>query len=146
MPLNFYEHEVEPHLKHKQQLRSFIKSIIHKEAGISKVSLNYIFCNDEYLLGINQQYLQHDTYTDIITFNLSDKQNTLKGEIYISIPRVKENALEFNATYNQELLRVIFHGTLHLCGYEDGTAEQKATMRAKENEYINAYNEIVLTK
>ncbi|MGC3948254.1 MAG: rRNA maturation RNase YbeY [Chryseolinea sp.] len=94
--------------------------------------LNYIFCSDKFLLGINQQYLDHDTYTDIITFDLGEGE-TVNGEIYISVPRVRENARIQKVSFQDELDRVIIHGVLHLLGYSDKTAPKKALMRKKED-------------
>ncbi len=102
-------------------------------------SLTYVFCSDEYLLGINKEYLKHDYYTDIITFNLANPEQPVEGEIYISLDRVKENAKNIGQSYNNELHRVIFHGALHLCGFKDKTKEEQATMRRKEDEYLNLY-------
>ena len=95
--------------------------------------INYIFCNDEYLHKINVDYLQHDTLTDIITFDYG-KDNLLASDIYISIERVRENAQEFGVDFSTELLRVMSHGILHLCGYKDKTPEQSQQMRQKEEE------------
>ena len=102
-------------------------------------ALRYIFCSDKYLLEINRQYLNHDYYTDIITFNLSNHPEAVQGEIYISIDRVKDNARQFNASFTQELHRVIFHGALHLCGYKDKTAKEEKLMREKEDQYLALY-------
>src|SRR5690606_18692821 len=93
----------------------------------------YIFCDDEYLLNLNEEFLQHDTYTDIITFDYSVGK-ILQGDIYISTERVKENSDEFNVSFEEELRRVIIHGVLHLCGYKDKTKEQSLLMRQKEEE------------
>ena len=95
--------------------------------------LHYIFCNDEYLHKINVDYLQHDTLTDIITFDYG-KDNLLSSDIYISIERVRENAQEFGVDFSTELLRVMSHGILHLCGYKDKTPGQSQQMRQKEEE------------
>lgn len=103
------------------------------------IEINYIFCTDEYLLQINQDFLQHDTYTDIITFDLSVKQNVLNAEIYISIDRVSENAGKFNIPYTQELHRVIFHGVLHLCGFKDKNIQDKEKMRKMEDKCLASY-------
>lgn len=101
-------------------------------------TLQYIFCTDEYLLRINQDFLQHDYYTDIITFQLGDEPDTLgvEGEVYISIDRVRDNAKSLGVPVGKELLRVIFHGALHLCGYSDKTEEEVFLMRGKEEEYM----------
>ena len=99
--------------------------------------LNYIFVDDNALLEINKQFLAHETYTDIITFdNNDDDDDYLEGDIFISIERVKDNADMFNVTFEEELYRVISHGMLHLCGYKDKTEADKKIMRRKENETI----------
>ncbi len=99
-------------------------------------ALTYVFVNDEYLLELNRSSLNHDTYTDIITFDLSDKEGTLDGEIYISIDRVRENAKTFNVDFLSELTRVIGHGYLHLIGYKDKTKVQQEEMRRQEDLFI----------
>lgn len=101
------------------------------------VALNYIFCSDEYLLKINQTYLQHDYYTDIITFDNSDEDTTIEGDIFISIDRVRENAEDEHTSFHNELYRVIAHGLLHLIGFGDKTDEEAATMREMENNCLN---------
>ncbi len=99
--------------------------------------LQYVFCSDEYLHAMNVSFLQHDDYTDIITFDLSDDPNVLmEGEIYISVDRVKSNAIQLGVSFQQEMLRVIFHGALHLCGYGDKTSASKAIMRSMEEIYL----------
>ena len=104
-------------------------------------SMNIILCSDAYLLEVNQQHLQHDFYTDIITFDLSEnKPGPITAELYISIDRVKENASLFNTNLSNELYRVIFHGALHLCGYGDKSKKDIVIMRAKEEQYIEMYN------
>lgn len=125
-------------LKDRQALKAFLLSLFKRE-GVKLEALRYIFCSDNYLLQINRQYLHHDYYTDIITFNLSNHPEPVNGEIYISIDRVKDNARQFNASFRQELHRVIFHGALHLCGYKDKTAKEEKQMRAKEDEYLARY-------
>ena len=101
--------------------------------------INYIFCDDEYLLKINQQYLNHDTLTDIISFDYS-VGNELHGDIFISVQRVRENALEFTEPFIDELKRVMVHGVLHYCGYKDKTETEEATMRVKENEKMEMFH------
>ena len=140
MPATFNEHEVKSGLKKKRQLSGFLDALVLQHLnGIKKVRLNYIFCSDEYLHTMNQQYLNHDTLTDIITFDLSEN-NHLIGEIYVSTDRVKENALKFETSYNDELHRVIFHGALHLCGFKDKLAADKKIMREQEDKNLLAYN------
>lgn len=126
-------------LKNRRSLKVFIKQLFERE-GKSILSLDIIFCSDEYLLEINNKHLQHDYYTDIITFDLSDPISTQTiGELYISIDRVKDNALSLQAKFSIELLRVVFHGALHLCGYKDKTPTDIKRMREKEDEYLNLY-------
>lgn len=140
MPVHFFEQEVSAKLKNKRKLSAFLQALIHaKKSDVEEVELNYIFCNDDYLLEINQQYLDHDTFTDIITFDLSDHKAMMNGEIYISTDRIADNAKKFETTYQKELHRVIFHGALHLCGYKDKTAAQKNEMRRQEDNCLKAY-------
>jgi rRNA maturation RNase YbeY len=113
-----------------------ISLAIRKEGKVPG-EITYVFCDDGFLLEINQQFLQHDTLTDIVTFPTSVSADVISGEIYISLDRVEENAKEMNVDFDQELKRVAVHGVLHLLGYEDHTADQKTQMRAKEDYYIN---------
>lgn len=101
--------------------------------------INYIFCTDEYLLGLNQQYLSHDTLTDIITFHYHQKGDPVHSDVYISWDRVKDNAVNFKTTYRRELHRVIFHGALHLCGYKDKTTKDQKLMRQMEDKYLSMF-------
>ena len=123
-------------LKEKTALKSWIKKIIAQE-GKTAGNISSLFCTDEYLLKINRQFLQHNFYTDIITFDYSEKTK-VEGEIFISIDRVKENALLFKQSFEKELMRTIIHGVLHLCGYTDKTSSDKKTMRAKEDAALKA--------
>jgi len=138
MAINFASQEVKVNLKNKTRLKAYIKEKFARE-GQQLKNLQYVFCTDDYLLEINQQFLQHDTYTDIVTFELGTDPRVTEGEIYISYDRVMENAEKFKVPVEQELHRVIFHGALHLCGYKDKSKEQAATMRAKENECLKEY-------
>jgi len=123
----------------RQQLKSFIKDIFKNEKKKAR-SLNYIFCSDQHLLEINKTYLGHNYFTDIITFDLTEPgSKTIEGEIYISIDTVKDNAKRFKTTISKELYRVIFHGVLHLCGYDDKTITDKSQMTEKENYYLEKY-------
>jgi len=122
----------------RTRLKKFLISIIKKE-GKQLAELQYIFCSDDYLLGINRQYLGHDDYTDIITFDLAEKSQPINAEIYISVDRVKDNARQFNSTLKFELQRVMIHGVLHLCGYKDKTPKDQIQMRKKEDQYLHAY-------
>ncbi|MCQ4035827.1 rRNA maturation RNase YbeY [Kaistella montana] len=103
-----------------------------KKAG----EINYVFCDDEYLLKVNQDFLQHDYYTDIITFDYV-KGKTIAGDIFVSLPRISENAESHSKDFNLELHRVLAHGILHLCGYKDKTEEEIKEMRNKEDYYLN---------
>lgn len=122
----------------RKKLKRFIAFLVKKEKK-ELVFLNYIFCDDRFLLKINREYLNHDFYTDIISFDLSDSSANILGEIYISIDRVRENAKNFNNTFKEELHRVLFHGILHLCDYKDKTPKEIGLMRKKENLYLNLY-------
>lgn len=119
-------------------LKTFIESIFKKEKK-QLAGLRYVFCSDDMLLDINRNFLQHDYFTDIITFGLSEKGQPIEGEIYISIDRVKDNAQMLGQTYKEEMLRVLFHGALHLCGYKDKTKSEIITMRAKEDQYLQLF-------
>ncbi|MEJ1221458.1 rRNA maturation RNase YbeY [Sediminicola sp. 1XM1-17] len=105
----------------------------------SHAQIDYIFCDDEFLLDINQKYLDHDTYTDIITFDYTEDK-TIAGDIFISIDRIQENAGTFDVEFHNELLRVMSHGVLHLLGYKDKTDNDSLLMREKENECINMFH------
>ena len=110
--------------------------ILSEEKKLGEI--NYIFCDDEYLLKVNQDYLQHDYYTDIITFDYV-KGKTISGEIFVSLQRISENASTLSKNYEEELKRVLAHGILHLCGYKDKTEEEELLMRSKEDFYIAKY-------
>lgn len=139
MAIHFFEENTQSHLKDKRRLSAFIRQQIGKELGVRKVTINYIFCNDDYLLEKNIAFLSHNTLTDIITFDLSENDSELQAEIYISIERVKDNAAKFDTDYQNELHRVIFHGILHLCGYKDKKPEDISLMRSKESECLQLY-------
>ena len=136
--ISFHNHNITLALKEKTALKVFILSIFAREKVEAK-KIDYIFCNDEYLLTLNQQYLNHDTYTDIITFTLSESSLPTVSEIYISVERVKSNASELQIPFEQELLRVMFHGVLHLCGYSDHNPILKSEMRQKEDYYLKDF-------
>ena len=128
-------------VKNKKSIKDLIKQIFLKEGKVLG-RLQYVFCQDDYLLQINQSHLQHDYYTDIITFDLSDTLDETVGEIYISIDRVKENSTQHQTIFDQEILRVIFHGALHLCGYRDKTKREITIMRQKEEEYLRLFEKM----
>lgn len=125
-------------LSGKTGLKEFIR-ILFKKEKILLGSITYIFCSDEYLLMLNRDFLQHDYYTDIISFGLSEKGQPVVAEVYISLERVKDNATLLQTKYRDEVLRVIFHGALHLCGYKDKTKSEIALMRSKEDRYLHLY-------
>lgn len=122
----------------RNRLKMFLLKQL-QESGREVEMINFIFCNDEYLLSINQQYLQHDTLTDIITFEHSSKSQPLISDIFISIERVKENAETFQAPFIKELRRVIFHGVLHLIGYNDKTENDRMEMSRMEEKFLISY-------
>lgn len=136
--ISFHFLNIKPSLSNRHSLKRFIEHLFKKEKQKLE-SLRYIFCTDPYLLGINRQYLNHDFYTDIITFNLADEDEPVNGEIYISVDRVKENAIQFKTSFKNELHRVIFHGALHLCEYKDKTRNQSKIMREMEEKYLKNY-------
>jgi probable rRNA maturation factor len=126
-------------LNQKQLIKKIVQ-IIFVEKKIELRHVKYIFCSDQHLLKINTTFLQHHFYTDIITFNLSNAEKIIEGEIYISSDRVEENSRKYRTPLAEEFLRVIFHGALHLCGYKDKTRTQKEIMRVQENNYIKMFH------
>ena len=136
IPVFFFEEDIKFKPKNKTALRQWIKDTIIAE-GCSLSEVNYIFCSDVYLLGINQQYLDHDTYTDIITFDNSEIKGSITGDIFISIDRIRENAQTFGIDTTHELHRVMIHGVLHLLGYKDKSKKDKAIMTQKEDFYLD---------
>lgn len=133
--INFFTEEITYTLKHKTIIKKWIEATIVEE-GFKLEELNFILCSDEYLLRINQDFLQHDDYTDVITFDNSEELKTIVGDIFISIERIKENAANFKSATLNELCRVIIHGTLHLLGYKDKTKKAKTLMTEKEDFYL----------
>lgn len=133
--LKFFSEEIDFKLSFPLKTSKWIKTI-SKSEGYDLGDLNYIFCSDEYLLEINKQYLDHDYYTDIITFDNSEEEGKIEGDIYVSVDRVKENAEEFGADFETEMRRVLIHGLLHLMDYTDTSNELKIQMRAKEDECL----------
>lgn len=135
MKINFFSEDVVYTLKEKTHLRNWIKEAISSEEKLLG-ELNFVFCSDNYLLEINQQYLKHNTYTDIVTFDNSESPDVVSGDIFISIERIKENSKRYQVPERDELHRVIIHGTLHLLGYKDKTKADKAMMTGKEDQYL----------
>lgn len=133
-----YNYEVDFELGDEAAFSSWISAIIASEAK-KEGDINYIFCDDEYLLKLNEEYLNHDTLTDIISFDYS-VGNELHGDIFISIERVRENAADFDVAFENELKRVMAHGVLHYCGYKDKTEADVQIMRSKEEEKIKMFH------
>ena len=118
-------------------LSEWLENLIVSE-GKKLGKINYIFCDDEYLLKVNRDFLNHDYYTDIITFDYV-KGKTISGDIFVSLPRISENASSLSKNFDEELRRVLAHGLLHLCGYKDKTEDEQREMRKKEDFYLNLY-------
>ena len=125
-------------LASRGRLKAFIASILRKEKRTLE-SLDIIFCNDQFLLELNREFLKHDYYTDILSFRLSSAGRPLVAEIYISIDRVRDNAKNLNSSFKSELYRVIFHGILHLCGYKDKSPSDILKMRTMEDKWLKRY-------
>ena len=138
MAVSFFFEGIQVTLTERNKLKAFLLKIFMshgKELG----SLNYIFCTDLYLLDINRKFLNHDYYTDIITFDLSVSPKITEAEIYISVDRVRDNARKIGVSVREELHRVIFHGALHLCGYTDKTSKEKKIMTLAEDKNLRLY-------
>ena len=133
----FYE-DIQPLKIKKNTIKKHIKNLINSELKVFG-ELSIVFCSDEYLLKMNKQYLNHDYYTDIITFNYVEG-NTISGDLFISVDRTHENAINYKKEPHNELIRVIFHGILHLVGYNDKTDEEKKIMKEKEEFYLAKVN------
>lgn len=140
MPISFHTIDIKsPPLK-KAVLKKFIATQSMKEVK-KKLNITYVFCSDEHLLNMNKQFLEHDYYTDIITFPLFENEKEIEAEIYISVDRVKDNAIKLKTDFQEELHRVIFHGVLHLMGYKDKSKADKETMRGMENKWIRQFKQ-----
>ena len=134
--IQFFSEDIDFTLKEKQKVREWIGATIKAE-GFKRVGeLSFVLCSDAYLLEINKQYLDHDTFTDIVTFDSSEDEDVIAGDIFISVERTSENAKKFNVSERDELHRVIIHGVLHLCGYYDKKKEDKTLMTQKEDHYL----------
>jgi len=131
----YYNNETDFELKNQKEITNWINAVIKNE-NHTLVEVSYIFCDDKYLLTLNINYLEHDTLTDIISFDYSVGKQ-ISGDIFISIERIKENANTFKVAFNDELHRVIIHGVLHYCGYKDKTEVDKEEMRSKEDYYLS---------
>ncbi len=137
MEINYFSEDIEFSLTDKQATSEWIAKSAHNE-GVQVDEISVIFCSDSYLLDMNRMHLNHDYYTDIITFNYNEEGEELviAGDLFISVDRVKENAQEYSVTFEEELNRVIIHGVLHLVGYNDETDIERAEMRQKEDYYL----------
>ena len=133
-----FNYETDFELENEAQYEDWISRIIESE-GFDEGEINYIFCDDEYLHKINVEYLDHDTLTDIISFDYS-VGNVLQGDIFVSVERVLDNANDFNVSFDEELKRVLSHGVLHYCGYKDKSPEDEALMRSKEEEKMQMFH------
>lgn len=133
----FFEDLTEPNLDYKK-ISVWLSSLIKKQ-GFTLNEINYILCSDEYLLGVNQQYLNHDYYTDIITFDNAEEEQTIESDIFVSVERVEDNAKEHQEDFNTEIIRVLAHGVLHLLGFKDKSEEEATEMRKQEELAIQLY-------
>lgn len=140
MPVNFFIEASNFRLTDRRKIKTWINQVI-KQHEQAPGDINYIFADDEYLLKINQQYLKHDYYTDIITFDQSEREGVISGDIYLSVERIKDNAFQQQHDFTSELKRVMVHGILHLIGYDDHTEEEKAEMRKKEEACLSLYQD-----
>lgn len=143
--IRFFNEDVPYKLLQKRVISQWLKQQTTLE-GYTIGDLNYIFCSDEHVLQVNRDYLQHDYYTDIITFDQSEEEDLLEGDIFISVDRVADNARQLAIAPEQEMRRVLAHGMLHLCGYGDKTDEEAAQMRAKEDEWLKQFQQISAKK
>lgn len=141
MAISFFTEDLKFILPEKTKRKRWLKSIAIKE-GFKITDLNFVFCSDEYLHKMNVSYLNHDTLTDIITFDNSEKKEIIEGDIFISVDRVKENALENKEDQLTELSRVISHGLFHLCGYKDKSSKEAEIMRQKEEYAIKLFESL----
>jgi rRNA maturation RNase YbeY len=133
-----FNYETDFELENEAQYEDWISRIIESE-GFEEGEINYIFCDDEYLHKINVEYLDHDTLTDIISFDYT-VGNLIQGDIFVSVERVKDNANDFNVSFEEELKRVLSHGVLHYCGYKDKSPKDEALMRSKEEEKMQMFH------
>ena len=138
MPITFFSEDIDFHLTDPLNTSKWIADIVSSEE-CSLSDLNYIFCSDQYLHKINLEYLTHDTYTDIITFNQSEEDDVIEADIFISIDRVRDNSQSLDLLFDQELHRVLIHGVLHLMGFDDKTSEEKEAMRKKEDTCLSLH-------
>ncbi|MGB1314969.1 MAG: rRNA maturation RNase YbeY [Chitinophagales bacterium] len=134
--IHFFNQDIDFEISNSEIISNWIISTFQSENKNQEIELSIIFNSDEALLEVNQQFLNHDYYTDIITFTLEDTDDLLEAELYISIDRIKDNAALLKKSFEEELHRVIIHGVLHLCSYKDKTDDEAKIMRKKEDEYL----------
>jgi probable rRNA maturation factor len=137
--VHFFNEQIRYKIPHPRRTATWVKRVI-KEEGRSLSSINFILCSDNFLAELNSKYLHHKTLTDIITFDNSDKKGIIQGDVFISLPRVRENSRIFGTTLDSELHRVMIHGVLHLIGYTDKSVRAKQVMRRKEDTYLSLRN------
>lgn len=142
--IEFHVDDIEFELSHVELLKNWIDTVIQKE-GKNLQRVTYIFCSDDYLHELNVQYLDHDTLTDIITFQYASLPD-VEGDVFISIDRIRENAAAFGVTFEEELHRVMIHGVLHLCGQGDKSPEEKKQMTSKENQALTILSQLFSEK
>lgn len=135
--INFQTQDIDLVIKEKNKIRLWIVNAIKNE-GKKTGDITYIFCSDNYLLQMNQQYLQHDDYTDVITFDYTEGDR-VSGDIFISYERILDNSSMLATKLEDELHRVMIHGIMHLCGYKDKKTEERANMTVKENQYLELF-------
>jgi rRNA maturation RNase YbeY len=136
--VHFFSNDIPARLKNTATLKHFIELIFKSEMK-NLESINYIFCSDRVILEINKKHLNHDFYTDVITFDLSPDSKAISAEVYVSIERIRDNAKQLGHSIKSELHRVLFHAALHLCGYNDKKKKEKEIMRKMENELLAKY-------
>ena len=140
MPISFFSKSNEFKLDNESSIEEWLIDCITSETEVDVIEINVVFCTDEELLEINKSYLDHDFYTDIITFPIEQDDTLIEAELYLSIDRIKDNANESDVSFQNELNRVLVHGVLHLCGYGDKQESEVTEMRAKEEEYLSKLN------
>lgn len=137
--ITFFTVDIEFSLPHKKKVKSWLLNCLINEKRTVD-TIGYIFCSDNYLLSLNKRFLKHYTLTDTITFNYSSKKKLIEGEVFISVDRVRENSNKYSVEFEQEISRVMIHGALHLCGYNDKERKEKMEMKKKEDRYLNLLN------
>ncbi len=137
--INFFFEEIEEPVLDYEKIKHWLSLLIN-EHSFTLVEVNYILCSDEYLLGVNREYLDHDYYTDIITFDNSEEAEEIEGDIFVSMDRVIDNSKELETNQLDETIRVLAHGVLHLCGFKDKTEDDATEMRNQENKAIELYH------